>query len=263
MLKRIAGFCLLSLIMMSCGSTKKIAYLQDAAADEISQINAYTNIIKPGDMLSIVVSSSKPELAVPFNLYSVKSQMSALNMNAGQRQELEGYTVNANGDIDFPTLGTLHVVGMTRSQLTDTLKTKLAEYIPDPIITINFLNYKVTVIGEVAKPGTFNVTGDRISIFEALGMAGDLTQYGDRKNILVIRENNGVREIGRLDLKSKKIFDSPFYYLQQNDVVCVDPVNARAFETSPFKMNLPAIASLGSLASSIAMLIFYITNFKN
>lgn len=260
MLKKITGFCLVAFIMMSCGSTKKIAYLQDAVADEISMINTYTNVVKPGDMLSIVVSSSKPELAVPFNLYSVKNQMSSLDLNSGQNQQLEGYTVSPNGDIDFPSLGTLRISGMTRNELADMLKQKLEAYIPAPIVTINFLNFKITVIGEVKKPGNFDVNGDRISIFEALGLAGDLTEYGSRKNVLVIRETGGVREIGRLDLKSKSIFDSPFYYLQQNDVVCVEPIKTRSFETSPFKMNLPLIASLGSFASSLAMLIFYITN---
>lgn len=259
-LKKITGFIIVTFIMMSCGSVKQIAYLQDAAADEISQMNSYTNVIKPGDMLSIIVSSSKPELAVPFNLYSVKSQMSSLNLQSGQSQTLEGYTVSPSGDIDFPTLGVLDIAGMTRSQLTDMLKEKLSAYIPAPIITINFLNFKITVIGEVKSPGSFDVNGDRISVFEALGLAGDITEYGSRKDVLVIRENGNVREIGRLDLKSKKIFDSPFYYLQQNDVVCVDPIKTKAFNASSFKMNLPTIAAFGSLASSVAMLIFYITS---
>ena len=136
----------------------------------------------------------------------------------------------------------------------------LTQYMPDPIVTINFLNFNITVIGEVEKPGNFRITGDRVSILEALGMAGDMTEFGDRENVVVIRETDGVREIGRLNIKSKKIFESPYYYLQQNAVVYVDPINARARETSAFQMNFPTIVSLGSLASSIAMLIFYITS---
>ncbi len=262
MLRKILGLCAVAVVMLSCGSSKNIAYLQDAVDDEVMAMNTYTNIIKPGDMLSIVVSSSKSELAAPFNLYSVKTQMSALTQQSAQRQELEGYTVDINGCIDFPTLGRLEVAGMTRNELAEMLKERLMAYMPDPIVTINFLNFNITVLGEVDRPGTFKITSDRVSIFEALSMAGDLTEFGDRQNVIVIRENNGERQIGRLDLRSKKIFDSPYFYLQQNDVVCVDPIKAKASETSPFKLNLPAIASLTSLASSIAMLVFYIFSVK-
>lgn len=259
LLAYLAGVVVVAFVSVSCGSSKNIAYLQDAEAGELAQIDQYTNVIKSGDLLSITVSSSKPELAVPFNLYSVKSQMSVVN-DITATQSLEGYTVNMDGNIDFPTLGTIHVAGLTRSELSEILKGMLASYMPDPIVTINFLNFNITVIGEVERPGTFKVVGDRISILEALGMAGDMTEYGDRENVIVIREIDGVREIGRLNIKSKDIFNSPFYYLQQNDVVCVDPIDARARSTSVFQMNLPAIASLGTFASSVAMLIFYITS---
>ena len=147
--------------------------------------------------------------------------MSAVTPQAQSRQELEGYTVNPEGNIDFPTLGTLHIAGMTRNEVADMIKGMLTQYMPDPIVTINFLNFNITVIGEVEKPGNFRITGDRVSILEALGMAGDMTEFGDRENVVVIRETDGVREIGRLNIKSKKIFESPYYYLQQNDVVYV------------------------------------------
>lgn len=175
----------------------------------MEELNPYTNIIKPGDLLSIIVSSSKPELAVPFNLYSVKAQMSAVTPQAQSRQELEGYTVNPEGNIDFPTLGTLHIAGMTRNEVADMIKGMLTQYMPDPIVTINFLNFNITVIGEVEKPGNFRITGDRVSILEALGMAGDMTEFGDRENVVVIRETDGVREIGRLNIKSKRYSNRP------------------------------------------------------
>ncbi len=173
MLKRLLGLCAVAAVMLSCGSAKNIAYLQDAAAGEMEELNPYTNIIKPGDLLSIIVSSSKPELAVPFNLYSVKAQMSAVTPQAQSRQELEGYTVNPEGNIDFPTLGTLHIAGMTRNEVADMIKGMLTQYMPDPIVTINFLNFNITVIGEVEKPGNFRITGDRVSILEALGRRHD------------------------------------------------------------------------------------------
>lgn len=259
MIRRLICFGLFALLLSSCGSSKKIAYLQDVASGDITQFDSYTNIIKPGDLLSIVISSTKPELAVPFNLYSVRSQMSAVQQ-ATQRQELEGYTVTPEGNIDFPTLGEIHVAGMTRNELSDYLKNQLSAYMPDPIVTINFLNFNISVIGEVRHPGNFKITGDRVSILEALGMAGDMTEFGNREKVLVIRENNGIRETSELNLKTKKIFDSPFYYLQQNDVVVVQPINAKARSTSVFQMNFQSIVSVSSLASSIAMLIFYINS---
>ena len=144
MLKRLLGLCAVAAVMLSCGSAKNIAYLQDAAAGEMEELNPYTNIIKPGDLLSIIVSSSKPELAVPFNLYSVKAQMSAVTPQAQSRQELEGYTVNPEGNIDFPTLGTLHIAGMTRNEVADMIKGMLTQYMPDPIVNINYLNFNIT-----------------------------------------------------------------------------------------------------------------------
>lgn len=251
-------------LLASCGSTKNITYFQDAQAGESLPItNSYTNVIKSGDMLHIVVSSTKPELAVPFNLYSVRAQMTASPVvSQAAREELEGYTVNSRGEIDFPVLGTLRVEGLTREQLSDSLKAKLVDVLPDPVITVNFLNFRITVIGEVGKPGTFSIYGDRITILEAIGMAGDLTIYGRRAEVLVIRENNGIRTTARLDLKSRKMFESPYFYLQQNDVVYVEPIQARARSVSPFVNNLPLITSVGSLATSILMAIFYLSGIK-
>lgn len=246
------------MVMSSCGSSKNIAYFQDIGQGETGNIgNSYTNVIRSGDMLSIVVSSSKPELAVPYNLYSVKTMATTNTVDI--RQEMEGYTVNSKGYIDFPELGTIHVEGMTREQLVDALKDKLEPLMPNPIVTVNFLNFKITVLGEVNHPGEFYVQGDRVSILQAIGMAGDLSVYGKRNKVLVIREVQGVRQTEILDLKSKKIFDSPFFYLQQNDVVYVEPVNSRARSASSFAINFPMVVSIGSLASSIAMAVYYIS----
>ena len=250
-------------VLCSCATSKDIAYFQDINSGESHRItNTYTNVIKSGDLLSIMVSSIKPELAVPYNLSGVRNQLSSSlrgTVDTNVRQEMEGYLVNQSGNIDFPVLGTLHVAGMTRQELSDMLKDSLKNVVPDPVVTVNFLNFKITVIGEVTRPGTFNVQGDRLSILEAIGLAGDLTVYGKRGNVLVIRENNGVREYARLDLKSKKIFESEYFYLQQNDVICVEPVNAKARSISSFNNNFPTIVSLGSLFTSIAMSIFYLS----
>lgn len=261
---RIISVIAAALLLCSCGSAKRLAYLQDLQYETDTIGSAHYATIKPNDVLVIVVTSTKPELALPYNLYSVKSQMavstqrsSLSNSNYGDyaRQETEGYLVDAEGNIDFPVLGRLHVGGMTRAELASMLKGTLTEFMPDPIVTVTFINFKVTVLGEVLRPGTYNVMLDKVTLLDALGMAGDMTVYGERSNILIIRENDGIRQTARLNIKSKDIFRSPFFYLQQNDVVVVEPINAKARSISPFVQNLPLFVSLGSLATSIAMVI--------
>jgi polysaccharide export outer membrane protein len=232
---------------------------------EMEQVsNTYTNTIKPGDVLSIVVSSSKQDLASPYNLFSARQSMMAVSAqgptttsgyNTQTRMEMEGYTVSLDGYITFPVLGQMQIAGLTRAQLSENLRATLVEFMPDPIVTVTFINFKITVLGEVKRPGSFNVNLDRVSILDALALAGDMTVYGERKEILIIRENNGVRETERLNIQSRSIFESPFFYLQQNDTVVVDPIDAKARSISPFVQNLPLVVSLGSLATAIATLV--------
>jgi polysaccharide export outer membrane protein len=138
------------------------------------------------------------------------------------------------------------------------LKERLGEYVEDPIITVNFMNFRVTVIGEVNNPGTYQITGDRVSIIEAIAMAGDLSVYGKRTSVLLVRESGDERTSVRLDFTSKDVIESPYFYLQQNDMIYVDPIQQRARSISPFVNNLPLITSLGSLATSIAMVLISI-----
>lgn len=267
--KRIVLELAVLLILCSCGSTKKIAYFQDLGYEsETSGISQPTTVIKPGDQLIIVVTSSKPELALPYNLYSVRSQMGqstqAANLSSTTygnfvRNETEGYMVDIEGYINFPVLGRIHVAGLTREEISKMLEATLRDFMPDPIVTVTFINFKITVLGEVARPGAYNVSMDRISLLDALGMAGDMTVYGERSNILIIRETNGVRETARLNIKSKSILASPYFYLQQNDVVVVEPIGARTRSISPFVQNLPLFVSLGSLVTSVLTLVFTFT----
>lgn len=222
--------------------------------------------IKHDDILIIAVSSSKPELAIPYNLFSVNSQLapsaqlssSSSNSFGGYgRLETEGYLVDAAGNIDFPILGKIEVAGLTRIELSEKLKEILEGYMPDPVVTVSLVNYKITILGEVARPGTYNIVLDKVSLFDALGIAGDMTVYGKRDNILIIRETNGIRETARLNIKSKAILDSPYFYLQPNDVIVIDPVGAKVRTISPFVQNLPLFVSMGSLATSIATIVFY------
>ena len=214
-------------LLAACSAPKEVLYLQDISLIKEEAIDkSYEVIIHKDDLLAIIVNSKDPELALPFNMPLVSYQIGGQNVS---QQRLVGYLVNQDGNIDFPILGEIHVEGLTRMQVTELIKKRLIEeeLIKDPIVTVQFLNFKISVIGEVGRPGTFDISGDRITLLEALSMAGDLTIYGRRDRVAVIREKDGKRSILYHDLRSSDIFQSPCYYLQQNDIVYVEPNNAK------------------------------------
>ncbi|MCB0633844.1 MAG: polysaccharide biosynthesis/export family protein [Saprospiraceae bacterium] len=183
--------------------------------------------IQADDLLSIKVQALEaPDAALPYNIDP--PNMNATNLGSGAVRPLIGYLVDRGGYINFPVLGRLHVGGMTthelREKIIDLLK---PDKLLDPIVTIRLLNFRVTILGEVASPGTYTVATERVSILDALGMAGDLEPYANRTNILITREMNGQRVYGHIDLQDRNIFNSPFYYLQQNDFVYVEPLPER------------------------------------
>lgn len=253
---KLAKWMLLSWVILfsACNSTKEVVYLQDVVPLKQQDIERkYEVFIHEDDLLSIMVNSKDPELALPFNMPLVTYQISS--ESPGQQRVL-GYLVDTNGDIDFPILGKIHVAGLSRLELRDLIKEKLisGDYIKDPVVTVQFLNYKVSVMGEVARPGSFTITGDRITLLEALSMAGDLTIYGRRDRVAVIREENGKRTILFHDLRSSEIFTSPCYYLQQNDIVYVEPNKAKAGQRDINQNNsvsvwLSAVSVLAAVAS--------------
>lgn len=247
----------MAVFFTACTSTKKIIYLQDVVPLKQQEIEQkYEVIIHGDDLLAIMVNSRDPELALPFNMPMVSYQ---LGSNTGGQQRVLGYLVDTNGNIDFPILGEIHVEGFTRMQLTELIKNKLIEgdLIKDPIVTVQFLNFKISVMGEVGRPGSFTISGDRITLLEALSMAGDLTIYGRRDRVGVIRENNGKRTILFHDLRSADIFNSPCYYLQQNDIVYVEPNKAKSGQSSINQNNSIGVwVSVISLLTTIAVLIF-------
>ena len=247
----------MAVFFTACTSTKKIIYLQDVVPLKQQEIEQkYEVIIHGDDLLAIMVNSRDPELALPFNMPMVSYQ---LGSNTGGQQRVLGYLVDTNGNIDFPILGEIHVEGLTRMQLIELIKNKLIEgdLIKDPIVTVQFLNFKISVMGEVGRPGSFTISGDRITLLEALSMAGDLTIYGRRDRVGVIRENNGKRTILFHDLRSADIFNSPCYYLQQNDIVYVEPNKAKSGQSSINQNNSIGVwVSVISLLTTIAVLIF-------
>jgi len=249
---------LLCFVLVSCNTSKKIIYLQDVTNGDTERISINSGIvIQPKDMLTIVVSSRKSELAAEFNLPMVTSFAGSDILATSAYQKMLGYVVDMGGNIDFPILGKLHVAGQTRHQLTDMIKQKLIQddLIKDPVITIDIQNFKISVLGEVASPGTFSINGDRITILEALGMAKDLTIYAKRDDVLVRREKDNLVTFYRVDLRSESLLRSPVYYLQQNDVVYVEPNKVRAGQSRiNANRSVGVWLSLGSLLASLAVL---------
>lgn len=216
-------------------------------------------VIQPKDMISIVVSSRNPELVPMFNLPVISYQAGSEIVNVGQ-QRLMGYVVDNDGYIDFPVLGELYVAGMTRWQLSDMIKERLLDegLLNDAVVTVEFMNFKISVMGEVNAPGTYTIEGDKITILQALSLAKDLTIFGKRENVTVIRELDGKRTMYNIDLCSVDMFKSPAYYLQQNDIIYVEPSEIRARQSTVDDKGLRTtsiLVSSGSLLVSIATLI--------
>lgn len=246
--------------LTACKTPGKINYIQDIEPGVAQPIESRQSIIiQPKDMLSIIVSSKDPELAAMFNL-SVQANRAGVASKSDNGQYLSGYVVDNNGDIDFPVLGKIHAAGLSRWALQEKITRELRErdLLKDMVVTIEFMNFKVSVLGEVEYPGTYNIEGDKVTILEAIAMAGDLTVYGIRDEVYVIREENGERRNFKLDLRSKDIFNSPAYYLRQNDIIYVKPNEVRAGQSTINQNDVRSISlwlSISSLLTSIAILV--------
>ncbi len=251
----------LSLMAASCGSYKNIPYFQDKLIDNPEAIDRHAGIvIQPKDMLSIVVSSRTPELTPMFNLPIVSYSAGSEMVSSAGSQRIMCYSVDNDGFIDFPVLGKINVAGKTRWECADAIKKELLDrkYLDDAVVTVEFTNFKVSVLGEVTSPGTYTIEGDKVTILQAISLARDLTIFGKRENVSVIREQNGKRVIYEVDLTSTALFKSPAYYLQQNDIVYVEPskVKQRQSTMDDKGLRITSIAiSSGSLVVSLATLV--------
>lgn len=252
--------CLL-VCLTGCKTQEKINYLQDVEPGVPQQIESRQSIIiQPKDMLSIIVSTKDPELAAMFNMSVQANRAGVPIFSSAYNQYLSGYVVDNNGDIDFPVLGKIHAAGLSRWALQEKITRELTErdLLKDMVVTIEFMNFKVSVLGEVKNPGTYSIEGDKVTVLEAIAMAGDLTIYGLRDEVYVIREENGERQNFKLDLRSKEIFNSPAYYLRQNDIIYVQPNEVRAGQSTINQNSVRSISlwlSISSLLTSIAILI--------
>ncbi|MEI6946250.1 polysaccharide biosynthesis/export family protein [Paraflavisolibacter sp. H34] len=246
MITKVMYAVLLLVICSSCVSTQKAVYLDNISDTMMTRkMDNLELVLQKNDLLSITVSSPNPVATQIFNTPNT----------VGKEASAPGYLIGQDGRIDFPLLGSVPAAGLTKKQLTDTIAAKLSEgkLLANPVVTVRYLNFKVTVLGEVAHPTVINVPDEKLSLLEALGLAGDMTIYAKRNNVMVIREEEGVRIVRRLNLNSKELFTSPYYYLKSNDIVYVEPNKARISSSSNLRIWLPMVMS----ALSVAAVIFY------
>ncbi len=256
-----------AVVFLACSSHKHVAYLQEAGefvefSDSI-QAPIPDPLIKPGDLLLITVNTNTPEAAIPFNLPLVPSGKQSKTYSGGNDTYLssgvgmQNYLVDSDGHLDFPVVGRLYVAGLTKSQLTEKIKQKIyPEFLTEePIVLVRYVNFRVSVLGEVLRPGSFVIDSEKISILEALAMAGDMTIYGHRGNVLLVRENGGKRESVRLDIKDKNLINSPYFYLQQGDVVYVEPNKPRSRASGISAAETLSISIIGTMISIASLVI--------
>ncbi len=255
--------------LSSCVQQKQIAYFQKSlgGSDTLAVAQAYIPKIQPGDILDIPIGSLNPVASSFFNPYSnvpvktdnttTPSSMSGATAPVSSpslvQSSAPGYLVDANGNIEMPLVGTVKVAGLTTIAAKDTIKNRVKLFLKEPTVNVRLLNYKISVLGEVQRPSVYVIPNETITLPEALGLAGDMTIFGKRDNVLVIRDNNGKKEFGRIDLNSREVFSSPYYYLHANDVVYVEPSKGRIAQTDKTYQLLPIVISALSFISIIVV----------
>lgn len=249
---------LVGFLLTGCQAYKKVPYLQASEYLNTAEMKTplYDARIMPKDLLTITVSTTDPETAVPFNL-TVATALTTTNRNLTSQPMLQQYLVDNNGNVEFPVLGSLHLGGLTKGEAESMIKEKLKTYITeDPIVNVRMANYKISVMGEVTSPGTFVISNEKVNIFEALAMAGDMTVYGQRDNVKLIREDaQGKREIIPLNMNDATIVTSPYYYLQQNDVIYVTPNKTKAQNAGISSSTTIWFSVVGTLVSLVSLIV--------
>jgi len=239
----------ISLALFSCASPKKMIYYQNIdELDRNAPAESFEPMLQPDDLIKIVVLAENPEAAAPFNVFATGDKELSKN---GQPDDT--YLIDVNGKIRFPIVGELHLAGLTKTEAKDLITTSLAKYLSNHSVNLTIMNFKVTVQGEVVKPGIINLLSERLTLVEALSMAGDLTIYGKRQNILLIRESNGKKTFARVDITKADFINSPYYYLAQNDIVYVEP-NRTKVDSSVIGPNTAVVFSVITLLMTIIAL---------
>lgn len=250
--------CGVFLLLMSCSTKKSLAYLQEERGDSTMVAAAqelYDARIKPKDLLTITVNTFDREASVPFNLMFPSGSAEPPTSSSGENA-MQKYLVDNDGNIDFPVLGKIKVADMTKNQVEAYLKSQLRPYLKEePLINVRMVNYKISVLGEVNRPNSYTITNEKVNVLEALALAGDLTIYGKRDNVKLMRESvDGKREVVILDLTDKNLIHSPYFYLQQNDVLYVEP-NKTRMRNSKYSALTGQILTGVTAAVSVASLI--------
>ncbi|MFA6831258.1 MAG: polysaccharide biosynthesis/export family protein [Bacteroidaceae bacterium] len=253
----LASIILFVSLLNSCTAYKDVPYLQNAesfiSTKEGSKL--YDATIMPKDLLTVIVNCEDPQLAVPFNFTAATSNSLAVTSSIST-PTIQSYLVDNDGDIEFPILGKLHVAGHTKRSCEAMLKDKLKIYISDPWVTVRMANFRVTVIGEVNQPHTFTSPNEKLNIFEALAMSGDMTIYGTRNNVKLIRTSaEGEKTIAKLDLNDAAIINSPYYNLQQNDIIYVQPNKTKARNADVGTVTSLWISITGTLISLASLIV--------
>ena len=245
--------------MASCVTQKQMTYLRSVDAQSADSINRHFKsvaeiVIKPGDVLTIYISALDKEAIVPYNLPAVAfSDLNSTSLTT--TGQLQSYRVDEEGNVELPVLGKIHVEGLKRDEVANVIRETLMSQVVDPLVQVNMIGAKVSVMGEVARPGQVTITNGRLTILDALAAVGDLTPYGRRDNVLVTREQDGKLEFARLNLTSEDIFASPYYYLQQNDVVYVSPNKVRVINSTNVSLWLSMVSTVASAATVIVTVI--------
>ena len=254
---RVAIVLLSILMFSSCVSRKEMVYFQNIEELASVQNNSSADLLlKADDLLTINVSAPEQTAAIPFNLPVVGVSDNGISggLNVTGRQQMQTYRVNNDGQINFPVLGIMEVDGLSPQELEYKLGEEIKEYVQDPIVNVRLVNFQISVLGEVNRPGTFTIDRETLSLPVALGIAGDLSIYGKRKNVLVMREKDGDKIHAYLDLTDANVINSPFYYLQQNDVVYVEP-NGAQLQGASYNRNAGVYISIASVLISLFVLI--------
>lgn len=251
-------------ILCSCSVAKQVPYFQDILSDSTLAIipAPETITLQPQDKISILVNSRDPQLMTLFNLPVVQKNIGSTSVSSSGNN-LAGYTLDQNGNIDFPVLGKLHLAGMTREQAAEYIKGLLISenLVKDPVVTVEYMNLNVAILGEVNKPGRYSIDKDQLTILDALSMAGDLTIYGLREKVTVMRQNGDNQQIYEVNLTSAKdVFSSPVYYLQQNDIIYVEPNRMRANQATVNGNTVVSSSFWVSVTSLLVSVAVMITN---
>lgn len=252
------------LVLGSCGSTKNVAYFQNA--DSVSLAGSrmlYEAKIMPKDQLTITVITTDPKASAPFNL-AVSNSIGTNGQLSTSGGSLQGYLVDNKGNIEFPVIGTLHVGGLSKGEAEELIKSKVKTYLADsenPIVTVRMASYHVAVLGEVARPGVVAVPYEKMSVLEALAQSGDLTIYGVRDNVLLVREDAaGEKHVHRINLNDANLINSPYYYLQQNDLIYVTPNKVKARNSNIGQSTTLWFSVISSLLSIASLVINIVRN---